>query len=89
MVHPLPQGARRTLSIRGRRLGHALNNGLIVTLVHYDAFDQRLRLDELTMVPWSITLAAAAVMAAGLALLRSAPLSRESLKANSAGAESL
>jgi membrane protease YdiL (CAAX protease family) len=72
----------RTGSIFCSILIHALNNGLIVTLVHYEAFNQHLRLDEVTMVPWSITLAAAAVMVAGLALLRSAPSSRDSDRAN-------
>ena len=78
----------RTGSIFCSILIHALNNGLIVTLVHYEAFNQSLRLDELTMVPWSITLAAAAVMVAGLALLRSAPSAGNSDSANFSNAES-
>ena len=72
----LGYAAWRSGSIYCSILIHALNNGLIATLVHYEASHDRLGLSELTMVPWSITLAAAAVMVTGLALLRSAPLTR-------------
>jgi sodium transport system permease protein len=72
----LGYAAWRSGSIYCSILIHALNNGLIATLVHYLARNHQTGLDDLTMVPWSITLAAAAVMAAGLALLRAAPVTR-------------
>lgn len=72
----LGYAAWRSGSIYCSMLIHALNNGLIATVVHYEASHQRLGLSEMTMVPWSITLAAAAVMATGLVLLRTAPLTR-------------
>lgn len=68
--------AWRSGSIYCSMLIHALNNGLIATLVHYLARNNQTGLGDLTMVPWSITLAAAAVMTAGLVLLRTAPLTR-------------
>ena len=66
----------RTGSIYCSILIHALNNGLIATLVHYLARHDQPGLADLTMVPWSITLAAVAVMTAGLFLLRATPLTR-------------
>jgi sodium transport system permease protein len=72
----LGYAAWRSGSIYCSILIHALNNGLIATLVHYLARQNQSGLADLTMVPWSITLAAAAVMAVGFALLRAAPLTR-------------
>jgi sodium transport system permease protein len=60
----------RTRSLYCSMLIHALNNGLIAVLVYHEALANRLHLAEMTAVPWSITLAAAAVMALGLSLLR-------------------
>jgi sodium transport system permease protein len=60
----------KTRSLYCSMLIHALNNGLIAVLVYHEALANRLHLAEMTAVPWSITLAAAAVMALGLSLLR-------------------
>jgi sodium transport system permease protein len=60
----------RTRSIYCSMLVHALNNGLMVTLVRAPGLPQKLGLDEVSAPPWSLTLAALAVTILGLALLR-------------------
>jgi sodium transport system permease protein len=66
----------RTGSIYCSMLIHALNNGLIATLVYLESTGtgggSRLQLEKMTVVPWSWTLIAAGVMALGLFLLRPA-----------------
>jgi hypothetical protein len=49
---------------------HALNNGLIATLIHWQARTGKFQFTDLTTVPWSITLAALAVTLFGLWLMR-------------------
>jgi sodium transport system permease protein len=49
---------------------HALNNGTAVTLVRSKDFAERFGLSEVTHVPWSITLVALVVVAAGIVILR-------------------
>lgn len=65
--------AWRTGSIYCSILIHALNNGLIATLVHEEALAGRLQLSQASVLPWSITLGATAVMIFGLWLLRPPP----------------
>ena len=60
----------RTGSIYCSMLVHALNNGLMVTLVRTPGLPERLGLDELSAPPLSLTFAALAVTLIGLALLR-------------------
>ena len=67
----LGYAAWRSGSIYCSLLIHALNNGLIATLVHHEALAGRLHLAQTAQLPWSIILGALAVMVAGLALLRS------------------
>jgi sodium transport system permease protein len=66
----LGYAAWRTRSLVCSMLVHALNNGLIATLVYHEALANRLHVTEMTAVPWSVTFGAAAVMAVGLWLLR-------------------
>jgi sodium transport system permease protein len=60
----------RTRSIFCSMLMHALNNGLIATLVWWQSGKPGVALDELSMVPWSWTLAAVGVATVGLSLLQ-------------------
>lgn len=60
----------RTGSIYCSMLVHALNNGLMVTLVRAPGLPEKLGLDAVSAPPWSLTLAALAVTIVGLALLK-------------------
>jgi len=55
-------------SILAGMVVHVLNNGLIVVLVHLGS-----ELEETDILPWSYTLVALGVMAAGIWLLRGLP----------------
>jgi sodium transport system permease protein len=59
----------RTGSIYCSMLVHALNNGLMVTLVRAPGLIEKLGLNDTTAPPWSLTLGALAIMGVGLALL--------------------
>lgn len=72
--------AWRSRSIYCSMIVHAVNNGLIATLVHFSV-DAEWGLMEMKFVPWSLTFGALAVLAVGLALIappRSTPVEPES-----------
>ena len=60
--------AWRSRSIYCSMIVHAVNNGLIATLVHFSV-DAEWGLREMKFVPWSLTFGALAVLAVGLALI--------------------
>lgn len=62
--------AWRSGSIFCSMIVHAINNGLIATLVHTNATFWGISIAEVQFVPWAITAAALAVMIAGLLLIR-------------------
>jgi sodium transport system permease protein len=63
----------KTRSVATGMIVHVLNNGLLITLVYMPHLVPNLDLGELQALPWSITLAGAAVCAVGLLLLRTLP----------------
>jgi len=60
----------RSRSIYCSILIHALNNGLVVAYVHWQARSGPGTMPEITMIPWSITFGALGLTLIGLALLR-------------------
>jgi sodium transport system permease protein len=62
--------AWRSGSIYCSMIVHAVNNGLIATLVHTNATFWGVSISEVQFVPWTITAAAMAVMSVGLLLIR-------------------
>jgi sodium transport system permease protein len=63
----------RTGSILCSMIVHAINNGLMVTLVQSESLLQRFHLQDTPYLPWHLTLAAAAILIVSLLLLRSVP----------------
>lgn len=63
----------RTGSILCAMILHALNNGLMATLVHSESLLQRFHLQDTPYLPWPLTLAATVILILSLLLLRSAP----------------
>jgi sodium transport system permease protein len=63
----------RTGSILCGMIVHALNNGLMATLVHSESLAEKLNLKEAAFLPWSLTLAGAVVLILSLLLLRTVP----------------
>jgi sodium transport system permease protein len=53
---------------------HALNNGLMATMLHSPQLATMLGLDKSSVLPWSTTLLGLAVFVVGLLVLRSVPL---------------
>jgi sodium transport system permease protein len=75
----------RTGSIAAGILAHLLNNGLMATLARSGEFLSWLGLASAKEVPWSIIAGGAVVLAAGLALARSAPRAPEGVGATAGG----
>jgi sodium transport system permease protein len=63
--------AWRSGSIYCSMIVHAVNNGLIATLVHTEATFWGISIAEVQFVPWALTTGALAVMIVGLLLIRS------------------
>jgi sodium transport system permease protein len=63
--------AWRSGSIYCSMIVHAVNNGLIATLVHTEATFWGISIAEVQFVPWALTTGALAVMIVGLVLIRS------------------
>ncbi len=63
----------RTGSIYCSMLFHAVNNGLMATLVHYASDLDRLGVKQSTFVPWQWTLLGGIVLVIGLVILRFVP----------------
>jgi len=63
----------KTRSIACSMIAHALNNGLMATLVFMPAFGERLGVGTSAYLPWSLTAVGAIIMLVGLALLWSLP----------------
>jgi sodium transport system permease protein len=63
----------RTGSILCGMIVHALNNGLMVTLVHSESLLQRFHLQDTPYLPWHLALAATVILIFSLLLLRSVP----------------
>jgi len=59
---------------------HALNNGLMVTLIRAPGLPEKLGLDEVSAPPLSLTFAALAVTVVGLFLLRPRATSSDPLR---------
>jgi sodium transport system permease protein len=68
----------RTGSIYCSMLFHAVNNGLMATLVHYESTFKGMGAVETTFLPWHFTLVGGVVLVIGLIVLRFAP-TRESM----------
>jgi hypothetical protein len=54
-------------------LFHAVNNGLMAILVHYESTFKGMGASETTFLPWNLTLIGAVVLVVGLVVLRFAP----------------
>ncbi len=67
----------RSGSIVCSMIAHALNNGFITTVVHLQPREGVDRIAEMTVLPWSLTLAGVAVCALGLWLVHTAARGRE------------
>ncbi len=63
----------KTRSVVCGIIAHALTNGLMATLARSDVVIQQFRTHHMTFLPWSITLAGAAVTLAAVLLLRRLP----------------
>jgi len=67
----------RTGSIFCSIVLHAVNNGLVASLLHFDSTLRTLGAQETAYLPWDWTLAGAAVLLSGLLILRFAPACRK------------
>lgn len=63
----------RTGSIFCGMLFHAVNNGLMAALVHYESTFKGMGASESTFLPWNLTLLGGLVLVIGLIILRFAP----------------
>lgn len=63
----------RTGSILCSIIVHALNNGLMATLVHSQTLLAKLNLADNQFLPWSVTIAGAVILVLSLAVLQSTP----------------
>ena len=66
----------RSGSILCSMIAHALNNGVAVTMIHYQSEESARRYAEMSALPWDVTIVGTAICAIGLWLVHSAPAAR-------------